>query len=232
MAATAPTPISSLGRRRPRRLERMTVLHHDTFLAEAIASAARSEGYTMVNVVSTCGAAYDEIRKTNATLLLACLDLLASNDFDMLHLVIENSPETKVVTLADGASDPHLAVEALALGASGLACRDQGIQSLFRVLDLVRDGETVVPRHLTGSLVGALRNRRTKSHPAVHLSSRQREVLRLVARGATDKDICEELNISLTTVRSHLAAIFERTQTGNRTAAALWANAYLDDVAS
>ena len=232
MTSNAPTPIDPIGRRRPRSLERLMLVYGDTLLGEAIASAARSDGYGAVSVVPDAGTVLGTLCQEAPTLVLGEIGLLALNDFDLLHILMENAPAARVVAVCNGDGESLLAIDALAHGAAGLACRNQGITSLFRVLDLVRDGETTVPRHLTAALVHSLRQRPMRTPNTAQLSARQRDVLRLVARGATDKDICQQLNISLTTVRSHLAAIFEKTATGNRTAAALWANTFLDDVAS
>jgi DNA-binding NarL/FixJ family response regulator len=158
--------------------------------------------------------------------------MAADNDFELLQGLSADFPKVRVIVMMDDACNPHLAVDALMFGAAGLACRDLGVASLLRVIDLVRQGETAVPRRLNGLLVTTLRQR--PMHPAgkVQLSARQRQVLSMVAKGATDKEISEALHISLTTVRSHLTAIFEKTETVNRTAAALWANAYIDEAAS
>ena len=232
MWSPEPTPIDSHARRRKKRDERLMVLHSDVLLAESLAEAAVSDGYGKVSALHTIGAAFQAMQHMPPTILLAELELAAENDFDIVHLLAENIPDLRTTVVVDGSADPQMALDALVHGVHGLACRDHGVASLFRVLDLVRCGETVVPRHMTEHLVRSLRQRPLRANPTVRLSARQRDVLRLVACGATDKDICDQLNISLTTVRSHLTAIFEKTETGNRTAAALWANAYLDEDAS
>lgn len=214
-----------------KRHERLVVADSTTLLAEAIATAALAHGYGNARVASGSANLLRLIDQCPPTLLLADIDLAARDDFSLLRSISERAPDIKVVLMIDGRMEPNLAVEALVHGVDGLACRDQGISSLLRVLDLVRSGEVVVPRHLTALLVQTLRQRPARHAGAVQLSTRQREVLRLLATGATDKDICRQLNISLTTVRSHLAAIFEKTETGNRTAAALWASTYLDQAA-
>lgn len=213
----------------PERTARLLVVDRSVLLAEAIASAAIAAGYEDVQVVSGAGLARRLMNERQPTIALIDLALASANGFELLQGIQRDFPGTGVVLIVDETYDQSLAVEALVTGAAGLVYRSQGIASLLRVLEVVHKGDTAIPRHLTGLLLHALRQRPVQQHGRVQLSTRQREVLRLVARGLTDRDISEALNISMTTVRSHLRIIFEKTATANRTAAALWANAYFDE---
>jgi DNA-binding NarL/FixJ family response regulator len=64
---------------------------------------------------------------------------------------------------------------------------------------------------------------RTEDKPALELSARERDVLRLVAKGLPNKRIARELQISEKTVKAHLTNIFQRIGVTDRTQAALWA---------
>lgn len=232
MYSRAPIPIDSLTVSRLKDRERLLIIDASVLLADSIASAVLSAGYGTVQSAPNSCIAIELMAQSTPTMVLAALELVANNDFELLQSIATDFPQARVVVMMDGASDLQLAVDALLFGADGLVCRDLGIASLLRVLDLVREGETAVPRRLTGLLVNTLRQRPMRPAAKVQLSTRQSEVLKMVAKGATDKDISKALHISLTTVRSHLTAIFEKTETVNRTAAALWASAYIDEAAS
>lgn len=60
------------------------------------------------------------------------------------------------------------------------------------------------------------------------LTNRELDVLRLVCRGMTDKDIAQELGISVRTVGNHIRSVLDKTECANRTAAAAWASRSLD----
>lgn len=211
------------------RPEHLLVLTPDVFLAEAIASAAGVAGFSRVEIISTPRDVFDTERDHAPDLLMTTIEIAADQSFTLLREAGEHLPGMKTVVIIDDVGEADLAVAALINGAAGLALRRQGLRSLVRVAELVLAGELAVPRWLTEQLVRSLRVQRTRSPQNVRLSARQLDVLRLVADGATDRTICETLNISLPTVRSHLAAIFEKTGTGNRTAAAVWAKAWLND---
>jgi DNA-binding NarL/FixJ family response regulator len=232
MISRAPIPIESLAVTRPKDRERLLIIDTSVLLADSIASAVLAAGYGEARVAHCPNLALRLMGQRAPTMVLADLGLATDNEFELLQALAAEFSQARVIVMMDGEDDPQLAVDALLYGAAGLACRNLGVESLLRVLDLVREGETAVPRRLNRLLVNTLRQRPMRPAGKVQLSARQREVLMMVAKGATDKDISEALHISLTTVRSHLTAIFEKTETVNRTAAALWASAYIDEAAS
>jgi DNA-binding NarL/FixJ family response regulator len=209
----------------PERPARLLIVDRSVLLAEAIASAAVGAGYEDARVVSSTEVARQLLSVRQPTVALIDLLLAAANEFELLRGIQNDFPETCVVLIVE--DTVH---QPLVLGASGLVYRSQGIASLLRVLEVVCGGDTAIPRDVTGLLLQALRQRPAQPRGRVQLSTRQKDVLQLVARGMTDKDISEELQISMTTVRTHLRAIFEKTATGNRTAAALWASVYFGEV--
>ena len=213
----------------PSRHDRLLVVDRNVLLADAIASAALAAGYGDAQVVNGVDVALRLMHTRAPSLVLADLELAARNDFHLLRQIHRQYADTHVVLIVDDTYDQHQAVDALVIGAAGLAYRSQGIASLLRVLDVVRGGDAAIPRHLAALLLEVLRQRPVHQAGSVQLSARQQEVLRLVAQGRTDREISEKLHIGLTTVRSHMRAIFEKTETGNRTAAALWAGIHLSD---
>ena len=74
----------------------------------------------------------------------------------------------------------------------------------------------------------ALLNRQRERQIRAELSQREREVLELVTQGLANKQIARRLGISERTVKAHLTNIFQRIGVTDRTQAALWARANLD----
>jgi DNA-binding NarL/FixJ family response regulator len=210
----------------------LLVVDGHTLLAEAIASAATRAGYADARVA---GSMHDAYRALNSawkpSAFLLDLDLVSPNDFEGLGELAARAPGVPLVIMlrGDHSADVELVVRAFINGAVGLVSKDRGVDSLLRVLEVVRQGEAAIPRSLARAVVDALRFGPALMERHAGLSPRQRQVLALVARGLTDRQIAQQLNISAPTVRSHLEAIFEKTRTTNRTAAARWANQYLDE---
>ena len=116
-----------------------------------------------------------------------------------------------VLTTYDSDADILPAIEA---GATGYLLKDSSREELYGAIRATARGETVLAPTVAARLVGRMRA------PAEEkLSSRELEVLQLVAEGASNKEIASSLHISQATVKSHLIHIFGKLGVSDRTAA-------------
>jgi DNA-binding NarL/FixJ family response regulator len=121
-----------------------------------------------------------------------------------------------VLTTYDTDSDTLPAIEA---GATGDLLKDAPRDELFGAVRAAAEGRTVLSPDIAARLVSQVRA------PGNHsLSSRERDVLRLVAKGSSNREIAEVLFISEATVKSHLTHIYGKLGAKDRAAAV--ANAY------
>lgn len=100
---------------------------------------------------------------------------------------------------------------AMAAGASGYLSKDCEADEILHAVRLVADGTTYMSPLLASHVLDSFTDR---SSPAIELSTRERQVLSLVAAGERDQDIAVTLAISIRTVRSYLDRI--RDKTGQR----------------
>ncbi len=115
-------------------------------------------------------------------------------------------------------------VDLLRVGATGFIARDSSIGDLSRAIIAAGRGEIVLPPELaTQALVALARGEREPKEPGVSLTEREQEVLNLLARGSTNKDIAQSLILSVRTVEAHLHNIYGKLDVASRTEAALWA---------
>lgn len=119
-------------------------------------------------------------------------------------------PAVLVLTNYDTDSDILDAVEA---GASGYLLKDAPPDELITAVRAAAAGETALAPAIAGRLLARMRS------PQPSLSTREIEVLRLVAGGATNNDIAADLHISDATVKSHLVHIYTKLGVSSRTAA-------------
>jgi DNA-binding NarL/FixJ family response regulator len=105
-------------------------------------------------------------------------------------------------------------------GAVGYLTKDMPPDSLVKALLGMRDGDLPMPRRLAAQLVEQLIKRAPADNLPADMSAREREVLKLVAHGMTDKEIGESLGISPRTVGRHVGSILAKLEVKNRAAAA------------
>jgi DNA-binding NarL/FixJ family response regulator len=163
--------------------------------------------------VSTIAAGHDLPTQLAASVPSVILfDLGPSPDAQGLATVSALSGLAKTIVLAP-TDDDSVAVQALKAGAAGFCPRDTPTDLLRRAIQLVEAGEIWVSRHVMVRLIEEL-SLRTAATPAVaggeQLTPRERDLVGLVAAGASNKDIARRLSISIGTVKTHLTNIFRK----------------------
>lgn len=132
-------------------------------------------------------------------------------------------PKTAVVMLTSSEKDEHL-YEAVRLGASGYLLKSLDAEELFDLLSGVTQGEAAMTRAMASKLLkGVAKRSASESQGEEVLTEREVSVLRLVAKGASNPQIAEELCISINTVKFHLKNILAKLQLENRTQVATYA---------
>jgi len=138
-------------------------------------------------------------------------------------------PSARVLILTVSTEDEHLK-ETLRRGAAGYQLKSSPSDSLFQAIREVARGETTVPGTMAGRILAALglpQESRGAGREA-GLSSREQDVLRLLSRGQTNKEIAEALEISENTVKAHLKSVLRKLGVSNRVEAAGWALRHLE----
>ncbi len=121
--------------------------------------------------------------------------------------------ETQVLILTTYDTDGDI-LRALDVGAVGCLLKDSPREELFRAVRAAARGESVLAPAVLSLVMSRMR-----APAAETLSDREVEVLRLVARGASNKEAARKLFISETTVKTHLSHIFTKLGVDDRTAA-------------
>ena len=134
-----------------------------------------------------------------------------------------DSPPVLVLTTFD---DDELLSRALRAGASGFQLKDAPAEDIIRATREVATGGAWLDPAVTGRVLAAYRAAvpaQTTDDRVKELTAREAEVLRLVARGATNAEIAEQLFISEVTVKTHLGHILTKLGLRDRAAAIVFA---------
>jgi DNA-binding NarL/FixJ family response regulator len=125
----------------------------------------------------------------------------------------EEHPETQILVLTTYESDADI-LRAIETGASGYLLKDAPREELFAAIRTVAEGNSPLAPSVAARLMNRMRGATEES-----LSTREIEVLELVARGTSNKEIAKQLWVSETTVKSHMLHIFDKLSVTDRTAA-------------
>ncbi len=128
------------------------------------------------------------------------------------HIKAEH-PEVQVLVLTTYESDADI-LRAIEMGATGYLLKDTPREELFEAIRLVARGESPLDPGVAARLMQRMRGPSEEG-----LSTREIEVLELVARGTSNKEIAKQLWVSETTVKSHMLHIFDKLSVTDRTAA-------------
>lgn len=158
-------------------------------------------------------------------LILLDVDLPGTDGLRLLRELVPRLPETKIVMLTVSTSRRDL-LEAVEHGAIGYLTKDLDPAALQRAVRGIRQGDLPMSRnmaaHVLAQLTGAGRSRGQAAGGADgwELSSREEEVLRLLADGLTDREIADRLVISPRTVETHVGNVLRKLGVRNRAQAA------------
>jgi len=121
------------------------------------------------------------------------------------------------VLIVSGYDDDELVYAALEAGASGYMPKDAPRDEVARAVLAVAHGEMAIAPRLAGGLASQIRLRRERTGPL--LTDREREVLALLADGRSAPEIGRTLFLATSTVKSHLAHLYEKLGASDRAAA-------------
>ena len=128
-----------------------------------------------------------------------------------------------VITTFDLDEHVHAALRA---GARGFLLKDAGPELLVQAIRSAADGDALIAPSVTVRLLAAFADKFADAPPAQPrepLTAREEEVLVTVARGRTNAEIADELHISLSTAKTHLASLMSKLGARNRVEIVIWA---------
>ncbi|MGN6872907.1 MAG: response regulator transcription factor [Solirubrobacteraceae bacterium] len=149
---------------------------------------------------------------------VALLDIqMADLDGVQVARVIERDSRSTRTLFLSAYYDQEIVYKALAAGAAGYLSKDARGNEIADAVVAVARGETVLGRDIQAAVAQRIRQTAERTGPS--LSAREREVLELVAAGLSSPEVARRLNLSTTTVKTHLQRLYEKLGVGDRAAA-------------
>lgn len=154
--------------------------------------------------------------------LLLDLVLPDKNGEEIVKELVEHDLDTRILVLTSFSSDDQV-VGALKAGALGYMLKDSSSETLLDAIRTVYRGEPALHSSIALKVVRDLRQPTQETSDEDSLTSREVDVLKLVAQGLSNEEIAEELVISDRTVGAHVSSILQKLRLANRTQATLYA---------
>jgi len=157
------------------------------------------------------------VKRVNPDIMLLDLSMPRMNGLSVLREAKSHNPDIKIIILTIHQSEERVK-EVFAAGADGYCWKNDSRRELLAAIDSVLDGRTYLSPSITDKVIsGYLSAVRTDGgkHPWDGVSQREKEILKLLAEGYTNKEIGEMLFISAKTVEKHRSNIMTKLNLHN-----------------
>lgn len=197
---------------------RVMVVDDHPMWRDAVAADLEKAGFAVVATAATGTEALNRAPAARPQVVVLDLQIPAPNGVEVTKTLVEKDPTLRVLILsASGEQDDVL--EAVKAGATGYLVKSASKAELVEAVTRVARGDTVFTSGLAGLVLGEYR--RLSDTPArdddtPRLTDRETEVLRLVAKGLSYKQIAERLVLSHRTVQNHVQNTLRKLQMHNR----------------
>lgn len=153
-------------------------------------------------------------------ILLMDIRMQHRNGTDALSDVLEQFPDARVLFLTTFVDDEYI-TKALQLGAKGYIIK-QDYETIIPALNAVYSGQNVYGSEIMEKLPGLMQQEASFNYSAHDISSKEYEIITLVAQGLSNKEIAARLFLSEGTIRNYLSGILEKLQLRDRTQLAVF----------
>ena len=145
-----------------------------------------------------------------------------NNGISACRKIKEVLPETKIIMLSSYADD-ELIHESILAGASGYLLKGLDSQELIKSIEMVAQGKSILDPNITDRVFKRMRTVSKHQLLLNELTNQEKEVLRLIALGKTNKEIASEMILSEKTIRNYVSQILAKLEVSNRIEAANFA---------
>jgi len=183
--------------------------------------------YEDIEVIGMAGSGAEAIElaeRLKPDVVLMDLLMPGMDGVEAIQQIIALRPDQRILVLTALLGDDAI-IQSIKAGAMGYVRKDIQPEELIRSIRSVHAGEPAISPRIAWELLQAMNGAKTAEQTAQTeepLTERELEVLRMLARGHTDKEIAKQLYVTDVTVRTHVGRILQKLGLNNRVKAALY----------
>ncbi|WP_285430618.1 response regulator transcription factor [Pseudomonas sp. fls2-241-R2A-110] len=171
-------------------------------------------GYAVIGEANDGSQLLEMVEKLSPDIVLLDISMRETGGLEALQRLKRVRPQSKVLILSMH-TDPALIMQALESGAHGYLLKDTTATELEHALDALRNNERYLSPAIAHTVINQalIRNQKQQQTTDSHnLTARQLEILRLIVRGKSTREIANGLGLSIKTVETHRSQIMKRLQ--------------------
>ena len=181
-----------------------------------VSMLGREEDLTVVGEANNGLEAVERVRELKPDVILMDLHMPELDGVEAMRRIGAEYPDSKFIVLTTYDTDEYI-FDAIDAGAKGYLLKDASRDALFQAVRAVYKGESMIQPGVTVKILDRLTQLSRQTSSGGVLSGREHEVLQLIARGSANKEIGTALSLSESTIKTHVANIFNKLEVNNRT---------------
>ena len=194
-------------------------------LLDGIKSLLRDEeGFEIIGEATRCSSALELLDKVLPDIIITDIQMPEMSGIEFTRIIKKKYPQIKVLALSMSGEEGEIA-EMVEAGISGYVIKNTGKEELRNALLKISEGGMFFSDEITERLTSAMRSRRERGEEEkeAHLTPREKEIIKLIAKEYSNKKISAALFISERTVETHRKNIFRKTNTKSVIGLVKWA---------
>ncbi|MBN1691733.1 MAG: response regulator transcription factor [Dehalococcoidia bacterium] len=203
-------------------MERIKILvadDHEVVRDGIVGNLVRQPDFAIVGQASNGMEAVQRAAELSPHIILMDLRMPELDGVEAMIRIKQDNPEIKFIVFTTYSDDEYL-FAAIKAGAKGYLLKDAPREELFKAIRAVSRGESLIQPVFTTKVLDKLALELSRKSTGVDaLSDREIEVLDLMAKGVSNKDIADQLSITQSTVKTHVTSIFQKLNVTTRTEA-------------
>jgi DNA-binding NarL/FixJ family response regulator len=178
----------------------------------------REPDFKIIGEASNGVEAVDRALELMPDIVLMDLRMPEMDGVEAIERIKAQRPDIKFIILTTYSDDEYI-FKGIAAGARAYLLKDAPREELFKAIRAVSRGESLIQPVVASKVLDKLAELSRKTPAMDTLSDREIEVLQLMAKGVSNKDIADQLSITQSTVKTHITSIFQKLNVTTRTEA-------------